>query len=505
MRKRRLMLNTWIAVIYQTVTIICGLILPRSILRIYGSDVNGLVDSITQFLGFIAFFEMGVGAVIKSALYKPLSDRNNEEISKVVVSGDRFFRTLAYLLVAYILILIVIYPTLINDDFDFGYTSVLILAIGINLFCQYYFGNVNRLLVTADQHEYIFSLIASMALLVNTGISVLLMELGCSIQVIKLSTSLIYLCKPLILHLYVKRHYALNRRIQYTEEPVRQKKNGVAQHLAAYVLGGTDSVILTLFSTLSSVSVYSVYNLVVSGVKTMATFALGGIEAMLGELWAKQEVDELNKWFGWFEWLLHTIVILLLGICAVLIVPFVQIYTLGIRDADYEVPVFAFLLTTANMLHCLRLPYNVMILVGNKYKETQNSYIVSALMNIVISVLAVRSSGLAGVAVGTLISMAYQTLWTVRYVSQHLIRWPVRRFLKQISIDGMIFGAAYFISFRFEIASLSYASWVVLAVKVSLVWIFISAGVNFFFYKEYIDKLKGALCNGILHYGKKRG
>ena len=196
--------------------------------------------------------------------------------------------------------------------------------------------------------------------------------------------------------------------------------------------------------------------------------------------------------------------ILLFGICAVLIVPFVQIYTLGIRDADYEVPVFAFLLTTANMLHCLRLPYNVMILVGNKYKETQNSYIVSALMNIVISVLAVRSSGLAGVAVGTLISMAYQTLWTVRYVSQHLIRWPVRRFLKQISIDGMIFGAAYFISFRFEIASLSYASWVVLAVKVSLVWIFISAGVNFFFYKEYIDKLKGALCNGILHYGKKR-
>ena len=39
----------------------------------YGSDVNGLVSSITQFLGYIALVEGGVGGVIRAALYKPLA------------------------------------------------------------------------------------------------------------------------------------------------------------------------------------------------------------------------------------------------------------------------------------------------------------------------------------------------------------------------------------------------------------------------------------------------
>lgn len=254
-----------------------------------------------------------------------------KKLAKLLHLEIAFSKTLACILVMYILGLSIIYPILMINEFDYIYTAVLIFAIGINLFSQYYFGNVNRLLITADQHGYIFSFIASAALLVNTVISVLLMEFGYSIQIVKLSTSIIYLSKPLILHLYVRKHYSLNRKIQYTEEPVKQKKNGIAQHFSAYVLGGTDSIVLTVFSTLSNVSIYSVYNLVVSGVKTLATFALGGIEAMLGELWANQEVDELNIWFGWFEWILHTIVIILFGICALLIVPFVQIYTLELK------------------------------------------------------------------------------------------------------------------------------------------------------------------------------
>lgn len=39
----------------------------------------------------------------------------------------------------------------------------------------------------------------------------------------------------------------------------------------------------------------------------------------------------------------------------------VRVYTNGITDADYIQPLFAFLITLANAGHCLRLPYNVMI------------------------------------------------------------------------------------------------------------------------------------------------
>lgn len=72
MRKKKLIYNTVSSLIYQIVTIVCGFILPRVILNYYGSEVNGLVNSITQFLQIIAFLDLGIGAVVKTSLYKPL-------------------------------------------------------------------------------------------------------------------------------------------------------------------------------------------------------------------------------------------------------------------------------------------------------------------------------------------------------------------------------------------------------------------------------------------------
>ena len=73
----KLMKNTISSFVFQITTIICGFILPRLILQQYGSEVNGLINSLNQFLGVISFLELGVGAVIQSALYKPLAQNNN--------------------------------------------------------------------------------------------------------------------------------------------------------------------------------------------------------------------------------------------------------------------------------------------------------------------------------------------------------------------------------------------------------------------------------------------
>ena len=71
-RGKKLALNTITSLVLQVVSVICGFILPRLILESFGSDVNGLVNSITQFLGVITLLDLGVGAVVQSALYKPL-------------------------------------------------------------------------------------------------------------------------------------------------------------------------------------------------------------------------------------------------------------------------------------------------------------------------------------------------------------------------------------------------------------------------------------------------
>ena len=47
------------------------------------------------------------------------------------------------------------YPQFAGKNFGFAYTATLIVAISISSFAQYFFGIVNRLLLTADQRGYI--------------------------------------------------------------------------------------------------------------------------------------------------------------------------------------------------------------------------------------------------------------------------------------------------------------------------------------------------------------
>lgn len=484
MRKKRLILNTITSLTFQVCTIICGFILPRLILQEYGSEVNGLVNSITQFLGVIGLLELGVGAVIQSSLYKPLAEKNERKTSEIISSASKFFKKIAYMLLVYVLFLIIVYPFIAKQNFGWIYTALLIIAMSISSFAQYYFGIVDRLLLNADQHGYIQYLSQIVTLLLNTVACVILINNGVSIQVLKLTTSVIFLARPLIIRIYIKKKYNINRRIKYVGEPIKQKWNGVAQHVAAVVLDGTDTIVLTVFSTLQNVSIYSVYSLVVIGVKQLFLSMFNGFQSLIGELWVKQELEELKKLFGNVEWMMHTSVTSVFTCVGLLIVQFVQVYTLGVNDANYIQPLFALLITVANAGHCLRLPYNIMILAAGHYKQTQSNYIVATFLNIIISVITVFLWGLIGVAIGTLIAMLFQTVWMAIYNSKNLLKWPFRNFAKQIAVDMMVVLCCYVATRFLEFRDVSYYGWMILAIKTVIIVGTVTVIVNFIFYKK---------------------
>ena len=489
MKSKVLFYNSISPLIYQMTTIICGFILPRLILGHFGTEVNGLVNSITQFLGVIGFLELGVGAVVQSSLYKPLADKDNITVSKVITSADKFFRRLGYILAFYIIAMLFYYPYLVKQNFSFMFTATLIVAISVRSFAQYFFGIVNRLLLAADQKAYIQYIALTVAVITNTLACYTLIVFGFSVQVVYGMTSVIFFLQPLVIHLYIKKHYALNRNIHYDVEPIKQKWNGIAQHIAAVILTGSDSVVLTVFSSLVNVSIYAVYYLPMSGARLVIMSMISGIQALIGNLWAKQDLIELRKVFAWTEWLIHTGTTLIFTLTAILIVPFVQAYTNGVTDANYTQPLFGVLLVVANSGHCLRIPYNIMILAAGHYKQTQHNYIIAAVMNIVVSIIGVKQFGLIGVTLGTLTAMVYQTVWMAWYNSKNFIQWPMRKFFKQMAVNAVSAASIFIVASYFTMTGVSYLEWVVLAIKVTVCGIFVAFLVNYIFYREFMLKI----------------
>ncbi len=491
-RKKKLMLNSVSSLLYQFTMIICGFILPRFFLTYYGSEVNGLVTSVTQFLGFIVLTECGIGPVVQSTLYKPLAENDMLMVSKIFLSSQHFFRRIAYILLGYTAVLMLVYPLLTLNSFDYLFTLILIFVISISTFAQYYLGMTYRLLLEADQLGFIQYTIHTAALILNTIFCILLMRGGASVQVVKLTTSLIFVMQPVLLSIIAKRKYQLERNIKLTEEPIKQKWNGLAHHISSVVLGNTDIVVLTLFSTLENVSVYGVYHLVVNGLRQIVLSMTNGIRAMFGNMLAKNETEELNHSFDRIEWVLHTLVTFVFSVAAVLIVPFVRIYTSDVTDANYIVPAFAYMITFAQAIYCFRLPYYIMVNAAGHYKQTQLSAIIEAVLNIVISVVFVFHFGLIGVAIGTAVAMLYRTIYLVVYLKNNILQRKLRYFIKHIIVDGcsaviLLVIVHAFPSF-YMMQQMDYLGWFVLAVKVSLTGAAIMIFVNSLLYWNKIKQ-----------------
>lgn len=487
-KDRRLLylkLSAITALIYQIVNIIYGLILPNLYLTHYGSEVNGLVSSIAQYLGLISFCELGIGAVVQSALYKPLENGDNGAVSCIVNEAKSFFRKIAILLCAYVIVLLFLFPMVINKSLGIFTTCFLIIAIAINTFSEYYFGLTNQILLNADQKQYINYCIQIICTVITAIVAIILINSGVRIEYVKLVTSLTLMIRPIFLALYVKKYYRIDSKAVSKKSLLTQKKSGIVHHIAYVIVDRTDVVVLSLMSTLTNVSIYYVYYMVVSGIRQVVVYTTSGIEAFLGHELATEDKQSVNATFSYVEWGIHTCCTLIFSIAAVLILPFVNVYTRNITDAEYCIPMFAYLMVAAQYMYCVRLPYYMMIKADGAYTQTRNSAAIEAILNVVLSVVLVKHLGLVGVAIGTLCAMAYRTLYFVIFLRKYILNRTITIFIRQLLIDIFLISVIHISTLWCRLSSISFYSWILMAIQVSIIALVVCLIINGILCRKY--------------------
>ena len=263
-RESRARFNIYISLLGQVVTLVCGLIVPRILLKAFGSEAYGATASITQFLSYITLLEGGIGGVARAALYKPLAEKDYDTISKIVWEIKKFFRAIGIVFSAYVIILALSFHSISKVQcFDSITTFILVIIISLSTFAQYFIGISYSVLIQADQKSYITQIIFSIATIANTVLIVILTKIGCGLVIVKLISSIVFAGRPFLTWLYVKKRYQLINVTQSDTKYLMQKWTGLGQHLAYFVHNNTDIVVLTVFDNLKSVAIYSVYNMVI--------------------------------------------------------------------------------------------------------------------------------------------------------------------------------------------------------------------------------------------------
>ena len=410
MRSKTAIYNVTTNLILQAIVIIYGLIVPKLIISNYGSDVNGLISSISQFLGYITLLEAGFGPVVKSVLYKPIAKNNKKEIANILKTSERFFRKIAIIFVLYIIVLSLFYPLIINSTFDYLYTASLIIIISISTFTEYFFGMTYNLFLQSKQRNYVISIIQTVTYIICITIILVLIKLNVSIHTIKFITAIIFILRPICQKIYFDKKFSIDLKTTNDNYCIKNKWDGLVQHIAWVIHNNTDVVILTFFSNLSEISVYSVYLLIVRGIKSIIQAFSSGIDSIFGDMLVKKETDNIKEKFGIYETLYFFITTIIFTCTLVLIVPFVQVYTKDITDVNYIRYTFGALLVISEYIWAIRLPYSSIISSAGHFKETRKGAWVEAIVNIIISLILVKKYGIVGVAIGTIIAMAIRTI-----------------------------------------------------------------------------------------------
>lgn len=482
--------NVLASLAYQALTVIYGLIVPQIVLRSFGSEVNGLVSSLNQFLNYISLLEGGLTGVILAALYKPLAVHDYKKVSGILNAANAFFKKLALIFGAYTIVLAIVYPLVVHTSFSWGYVFSLTIIISLSLFVQYFFALTYRILINADQKGYIVYLILMLFMVVNFLFTILVVCVWNEIHVLKLLSTIAFLIQPIAFNTYVKKHYPLDKNAPPDKEALAQRWDGFSQNIAFFIHSNTDVVVLTLLGTLADVSIYSVYMLVINALKMLVDAISSSLAPSLGNSLVTMSKDKSNEVFDSYEFGISFITVFIFTCGALLITPFVGIYTKGIQDANYYQPLFGYLMMAAEGVYCFRDPYVNLAYISGKFKETAKYAYTECIINIILSVILVFRFGLIGVAIGTLVSMLYRMIAHIIYISKNIINRPIFKSLKccVVSLFSVVISSGLTILLVHRPIT-GYVTWIFNAICTAAIVMTTMLLISFFFYKSNLKKL----------------
>ena len=473
------------SIVLQIITAISGLILPHFFISFYGSTINGMVSSITQFLSYLALVEAGISASAVVELYGYLEKRDEQGRNYILSATKHFYFKSGILYLLLLLVLVLIYPQIIGDQVN-RMTSVFMIAIlaASNLIDYFVLGKY-RVLLSADQRVYVLNNIQSIGTIFNIVVSVLLMFLEQDIILVKLAETVIYACRAIIVIIYVGHHYNnIQFGLETANDALPQRWNALFHQIVGVICNNTDIVLITIClgaRSLAEASVYYVYNLVASMFTSLSNSISVAIIPTFGKMYASDREDELERLYDDFEFLFFILIFTLYSCMFLLLVPFVRIYTMNATDVEYVRRYLPGLFVIMGLVQNIRIPSLSMICAAGHYKQTQWRAFIEAVINLSVSLALIFKFGIAGAVIGTICSYTYRSTDSIFYCRRFFKNQTIKTTLVRLTRNVIIMLTLYTCINRNKINVVNWTSFFGNGTILFLVCFFSFAGINYAF------------------------
>lgn len=458
--------NSMAMALQQIVNVAVAFIIPRFLITAYGSEINGLIVSITQFIAYFALVEAGISGASIYSLYKPLSDKNINSINSILAASRKFYLQSGYIFLVLIAVLAVCYPLLVNvlslSDFQI---AIIVFCIGSAGIMDFFTLSKYRVLLTADQKSYVISSATIVSSVIKIIFVVVFALYRLNIVWLQIFLVLSVFARSIILWIYAKKHYNyLNFTVVPDYESVKDRWNVLYLQLLGSAQSSAPIVIATIFTSLYQVSVYSIYNMIIGGISGILAIFISGLAASFGDVIARNEMPILQKSHQEFEQFYYILITIIYSSTLLLIIPFVQLYTKGVSDANYVLPFLSFLFVFNGLLYNIKTPQGMLVISAGMYKQTKWQSTIQAVLILLVAVPLTPFLGLYGILAGLICSNIYRDIDLLFFIPKYVTKLSYTYTFKRELLVIVNFTLSFLVFMFLELKCDNFLDWIIYSI-----------------------------------------
>ncbi|MEF9985343.1 MAG: polysaccharide transporter [Bacilli bacterium] len=445
MRTKKAIINVSSALASNFINIIIGFILQSVFIKTLGDEYLGLNGLFFNIVSMLSIAELGLSSAIIYKLYKPIAEKDNEQIKSLMHFYKTSYRVIA--IVVFIIGLLIvpfindlIGPNSIKDNIIIIYLIFLTDAV-----CSYLL-TYKRSILIADQKNYYINLIHIVYLIILNVINIIILLVFKNYYLFLFVKVIMRIIENIVISLLANKIYPFlkDKNIKQLEKTtvkdIISKIKALFLHkIAGFVVKSTDNILITKIFGLVFVGLYSNYNLIINSLNTLIMQMFSVITSSVGNLLVAESkqiqfdnyknIQFINNWIACFT-----------STCLFVIIDSFVVIWIGEKYViDFNVLIA---LIISHYLFIIRCTPSTFKEAAGIFYEDRYIPILEASINLILSIVFANLFGLVGIFIGTICSQLLLHLYSYpKYVYKKILNGKYSEYLKHF--------LKYFVTFLF--------------------------------------------------------
>lgn len=439
--------NVKVSLTFYMLVLLLNFFSRRIFLETLGNDLVGLSETVMGYIGFLNLAEMGIPVAIANVLYAPLFRDDRERVTELVSLLGWLLRLVGILIAAAGLVFAVFIPWIFAREIAAGLDAGVIYAAYFTFLTTTllsYLVNYKQNLLVADQKGYEVARVFNLCLIAKVLLQMALLKWAGAGYLSWLLLEVVFgVVFAVWLEAVMRRVYPWLRSSPRLGRGVVRKYREVfagvkrifSHRIAGFVLTQSDKLVVAQTLSLTAVTFYTNYSLIINRVTAFITATLQNSYAGVGNLVAEGDRGKIKLVFWQFNamyfWLGGT---LAFGFY-MLVNPFIELWLPPDRYELFSGLIVLMLVGTL-FVGLVRQTVQYFLNAYGLYHDVWAAW-TEAGLNVAVSVWACLHYGVAGVIVGKLLSTGlFMLLWKPYFL--------YRRGFKESSAEYWLTLAKYF-------------------------------------------------------------